>query len=138
MSYLKKVLLLMVELLEAWLGLIYPWFLLSGLSMDGSSDVDNTYALTKFPPEHVVNSETHPMINHFHSKSFTDARLLTIPFYLQWAEHTLNKMKCAQTQVVKDTYLFIGLFMGKAMAATLINKPQNFSDLPQWNYISFM
>lgn len=91
---------------------------------------------TKFSPEHVVNSETHPMINHLHFRSFMDARLLTIPFYSKCAEHTLNKMRCAQTRVVKDTYLFIGLSMSKAMAATLINKPPNFSELPQWKYIS--
>lgn len=86
---------------------------------------------TEFSLEYVVNSEDHPLINHLHSRSFTDARLLTIPFHWQWAEHSLNKIKCAQTRVVRDTYLFIGLFVGKARPATLINKPQDFSGLSQ-------
>lgn len=91
---------------------------------------------TEFSLEYVVNSENHPLINHLHSRSLTDARLLTIPFHWQWAEHSLNKMKCAQTWAVRDTYLFTGLFISKAMPATLINKPQDSSGSSQWKCIS--
>ena len=49
----------------------------------------------------------------------------------QWAGWLLNKTKCAQTQVFKDSYLLTGLFSGEAILATLISKPQHFSGLPQ-------
>lgn len=76
------------------------------------------------------------MINHLSSRSFTNAMQLTLPPHWQLAECSLNKMKCAQTRVVRDSYLFTGYFIGKAILAALIIWPNILVAYPKGMFLT--
>ena len=77
-----------------------------------------------FPKWMIIFDVCASFLRKFNSRSFWSCGAQEI--HWQWSECLLNKMRCAQTQVLRDI-----VCIGEAILATLINKSQHFGDLQE-------